>query len=74
MKGTITGRDVIRYTATIVRFWGLACYYRCLRAIGGRRRRTFLEVLSVDCAAFRTEPISSHVARPPVNGRPGEGR
>ena len=26
MQGTITGRDVIRYTTTIVRFWGLACY------------------------------------------------
>jgi hypothetical protein len=44
MKGLITGKDVIRYSATIIRLWGPACYLRCLRALVSRRPSTFLSV------------------------------
>ncbi len=46
MQGTITGRDVIRHSLTILRLWGPGCYVRCLRALVSRRPCTFLEVLS----------------------------
>lgn len=45
MKGTITGRDVIFHSLTILRYWGPSCYFRCLRAAVSRRPSTFLEVL-----------------------------
>jgi hypothetical protein len=46
VQGTITGRDVIRHSFTILRLWGPTCYVRCLRAIMSRRPCTFLEVIS----------------------------
>ncbi len=46
VQGTITGRDVIRHSLTILRLWGPTCYVRCLRAIVSRRRCTFLDVVS----------------------------
>ncbi len=45
MKGTITGRHVLRHSITIVRLWGLAAYLRCLLAMVTRRSVTFLEVI-----------------------------
>ena len=45
MKGTITGRDVILHSLTILRYWGPGCYLRCLRAAVSRRPSTFLAVL-----------------------------
>ena len=46
VQGTITGRDVIRHSLTILRLWGPTCYVRCLRAIVSRRPCTFLDVIS----------------------------
>ncbi len=48
MRGSITGRDVIRHSLTILRLWGPGCYLRCLRAMMSRRPCTFLEVLYQD--------------------------
>ncbi len=48
MRGSITGRDVIRHSLTILRLWGPGCYLRCLRAMMSRRPCTFLEVLYED--------------------------
>jgi len=45
VQGTITGRDVLFNSVTILRLWGPAFYVRCLRAIASRRPCTFLEVL-----------------------------
>ncbi|BDG07659.1 hypothetical protein AMPC_07720 [Anaeromyxobacter paludicola] len=45
MQGTITGRDVLRHSFTILRLWGPACYLRCLRAAVSRQPSTFLAVL-----------------------------
>ncbi len=46
MLGTITGRDVILHSVTIMRLWGLPTYLRCLRAALSARRTTFLAVLA----------------------------
>jgi hypothetical protein len=48
VHGVITGSDVLRNTLTILRAWGLRCYFRCLRAALSRRSSTFLEVMSAD--------------------------
>jgi len=48
VQGTITSRDVLRHTVTILRLWGPLFYVRCLRMIASGRRCTFLEVLSGD--------------------------
>ncbi len=45
VQGTITGRDVLRHSLTILKLWGPSCYVRCLRAIVSRRSCTFLDVL-----------------------------
>jgi hypothetical protein len=44
VQGTITGRDVLIHSLTILRHWGPSCYLRCLRAVVSRRPCTFLEV------------------------------
>jgi hypothetical protein len=46
VQGTITSRDVLLHSVTIVRLWGPAFYLRCLRAIASGRHCTFLEVLA----------------------------
>jgi hypothetical protein len=46
VRGTITGKDVLLNSVTIVRLWGPAFYVRCLRAMMRRRPCTFLEVLA----------------------------
>jgi hypothetical protein len=46
VQGTITGRDVLRHSLTILRLFGPGCYVRCLRAIVSRRPCTFLQVIS----------------------------
>lgn len=46
MQGTITGRDVLVHSLTILRFWGPGVYIRCLRAMVSRRPCTFLAVVS----------------------------
>jgi hypothetical protein len=46
VQGTITGRDVLRHSLTILRLWGPTCYVRCLRACVSRRPCTFLDVIS----------------------------
>lgn len=45
MQGTITTRDVLLHGPTIVRCWGPRTYLRCLRAVLGRRRTTFLAIV-----------------------------
>jgi hypothetical protein len=46
VHGTITGKDVILHSFTILRLWGPTVYLRCLRAIASRRPCTFLGVLA----------------------------
>ena len=46
MQGTITSKDVLLHSVTILRLWGPAFYVRCIRAIASRRPCTFLDVLS----------------------------
>jgi len=48
VQGTITARDVLLHSFTILRCWGAVRYVRCLRAIVARRPCTFLEVISRD--------------------------
>ncbi len=48
VRGSITGRDVLLHSFTILRLWGPSCYVRCLRAVMQRRACTFLEVLYED--------------------------
>ncbi len=44
MRGSITSKDIFLHPVVIVRFFGAACYLRCLRAVMSGRRCTFLEV------------------------------
>ncbi len=53
MQGTITGKDVIIHSITILRLWGPAVYVRCLRAMVSRRPCTFLGVLAEERPAVR---------------------
>jgi hypothetical protein len=46
VQGSITTRDVLLQTVTILRLWGPAFYVRCLKVIASGRRCTFLEVLA----------------------------
>ncbi|HSN90940.1 MAG TPA: hypothetical protein VLS93_06905 [Anaeromyxobacteraceae bacterium] len=46
MQGSITGRDVLLHSVTILRLFGPGVYLRCLRAMVVRRPCTFLEMLS----------------------------
>jgi hypothetical protein len=46
VQGTITSKDVLLHSITILRLWGPAFYVRCIRAIASRRSCTFLDVLS----------------------------
>jgi hypothetical protein len=46
VQGTITGKDVIVHSFTILRLWGPSVYIRCLRALVRRRPCTFLGVLA----------------------------
>jgi hypothetical protein len=48
VQGTITSKDVLLHSFTILRLWGPAFYVRCIRAIASRRSCTFLEVLASD--------------------------
>jgi hypothetical protein len=45
VQGSITGKDVLRHSFTILRLWGPAVYLRCIRAIASGRSCTFLEML-----------------------------
>jgi hypothetical protein len=45
VQGTITSKDVLLHSVTILRLWGPFFYLRCLRAIASGRACTFLEVL-----------------------------
>ncbi len=44
IRGTITTRDVLLNSSTIVRGFGLGTFVRCLRALLMGRRTTFLEL------------------------------
>ena len=46
VQGTITGKDVILHSVTILRLWGPGVYLRCLRAVASRRPCTFLGIVS----------------------------
>jgi hypothetical protein len=46
VQGTITSRDVLLHSVTILRLWGPVFYLRCLRAIASGRACTFLDVLA----------------------------
>jgi hypothetical protein len=45
MKGTITGKDVVLHSASILRHWGVTAYLSCLWAALTRKQTTFLRVL-----------------------------
>jgi hypothetical protein len=44
MRGLITGKDVLRHGFTILRCYGPACYFRCIRAVVSGQRCTFLSI------------------------------
>ena len=46
VQGTITSRDVLLHSLTILRLWGPAFYVRCLLAIASGRACTFLDGLA----------------------------
>ncbi len=46
VQGSITSRDVLLHSFTILRLFGPAFYVRCICAIASRRSGTFLEVLA----------------------------
>jgi hypothetical protein len=46
VQGTITSKDVLLHSVTILRLWGPAFYVRCIRAIASGRSCTFLEILA----------------------------
>lgn len=46
MRGSITSKDILLHPFTIVRLFGPAFYFRCVRAIASGRSCTFLEVLA----------------------------
>ncbi len=46
VQGTITSKDVLLHSVTILRLWGPVFYVRCLRAIASGRACTFLDVLA----------------------------
>jgi hypothetical protein len=46
VQGSITGRDVLKHSITILRLWGPGVYLRCIRAMVSRRPCTFLGVLA----------------------------
>jgi len=48
VQGTITSKDVLLHSLTILRLWGPLFYVRCIRAIASRRACTFLDVLAGD--------------------------
>lgn len=50
MQGTITGKDVIVHSLTILRLWGPGVYIRCLRAVMSGRPCTFLGVVAAERA------------------------
>ena len=45
MSGLITTKDVLKHSATIVREFGAAAYWRCCVAILLGKRTTFLNVV-----------------------------
>jgi hypothetical protein len=45
VQGTITGKDVLIHSFTILRLWGPGVYLRCLRAMCRRQPCTFLGVI-----------------------------
>ncbi len=53
VRGTITGKDVLLHSFTILRLWGPAVYVRCLRAMVSRRPCTFLGVLAEERSVVR---------------------
>ncbi len=46
VQGTITSKDVLLHSVTILRLWGPVFYVRCLRAIASGRACTVLDVLA----------------------------
>lgn len=46
VQGTITSRDVLLHSFTILRLWGPVFFLRCVKAIASGRACTFLEVLA----------------------------
>ncbi len=46
MRGTITRKEVLIHTLTIVRLFGTRAYWRCLCAAFSSAPSTFLEVVS----------------------------
>jgi hypothetical protein len=46
VRGSITGREVIFHSVTILRLWGPSMYLRCLHAVVTGRSCTFLGLLA----------------------------
>ncbi len=46
VQGTITSKDVLIHSFTILRLWGPGVYLRCIRAIARREPCTFLGILA----------------------------
>jgi hypothetical protein len=45
VRGSITGKDVLMHSLTILWLWGPGVYIRCLRAVVRREPCTFLGVV-----------------------------
>lgn len=53
VRGTITGKEVLLHSFTILRLWGPSVYVRCLRAMVSGRPCTFLGLLAEERAVIR---------------------
>ena len=51
VRGSITGKEVLIHSVTILRLWGPSVYLRCLHAMVTGRRCTFLAILAGPGAA-----------------------
>jgi len=46
VRGSITGKEVLIHSVTILRLWGPSVYLRCLHAVVTGRPCTFLAMLA----------------------------
>jgi hypothetical protein len=53
VRGTITGKDVLLHSFTILKLWGPGVYVRCLRAMVSGRPCTFLGLLAEERSVVR---------------------
>jgi len=46
VRGSITGKEILIHSVTILRLWGPSVYLRCLRAVVTRQHCTFLGLVA----------------------------